>query len=163
MKKAIFLSVAVMYSMLLAAQLKTTPVCPVFSVDILAGKINDLKPNSTPGQVKKAFPCFTSAEEESPSARCGGSVLYKDKDIYFYTARDYVEIGEKFKGTLSLPLMGAARNSLFKWLGHPKIKDVNWDAFQTAYGTLVLYYNKAGKVNKLQFSTNSSEVLTLCE
>jgi len=163
MKKAIFLSAVWVCAVSASAQLKITPVCPVFNVDILAGKINDLKPNSTPGQVKKAFPCFSSAEEESPSASCGGTVFYKEKDIYFYTARDYVEIGEKFKGTLSLPLMGAARNSLFKWLGHPRIKDVNWDAFQTAYGTLVLYYNKAGKVNKLQFSTNSSDVLTLCE
>ncbi|MGQ0739749.1 MAG: hypothetical protein ACT4OJ_11860 [Bacteroidota bacterium] len=147
----------------LNAQLKTTPVCPAFNVDILAGRINDLKPNSTGGQIKKAFPCFTSAEDEGTETKCGSNVFYKDKDIYFYTGRDYVEIGEKFKGKLSLPLMGAARNGLFKWLGHPKIKDVNWDAFQTAYGTLVLYYNKAGKINKLQFSTLSSETLTLCE
>jgi hypothetical protein len=154
--KKIVIALTVLIGLLPAhAQLKTTPVCPAFSVDILAGKINDLKPNSTGGQIKKFFPCFTSAEDEGTTSRCGG--------IYFYTGRDYVEIGEKFKGKLSLPLMGAARNGLFKSLGHPKIKDVNWDAFQTAYGTLVIYYNKAGKVNKLQFSTLSSELMTLCE
>ncbi|HEV7782625.1 MAG TPA: hypothetical protein VGO58_15225 [Chitinophagaceae bacterium] len=144
------------------AQLKTTIACANFTIDILNGKVNDLYPNSTNGEIKGKLPCFTSTEDENPSSRCGGTVFYKDKDIYFYTGRDYVEIGEKFNGKLSLPLMGALRTGLFKWLGHPKIKDTNWDAFQTQYGTLVLYY-KAGKVNKIQFSTRASEALTLCE
>ena len=39
--------------------------------------------------------------------KCGGGVFYKAQDIYFYTGRDYVEIGPKFKGKLSWPLMGA--------------------------------------------------------
>jgi hypothetical protein len=59
--------------------------------------------------------------------------------------------------------MGVARNSLFKTLGNPKIKDDNWDAYQMAYGTLVLHYNKAGKVNLVQFSTRGTESLSLCE
>ncbi len=52
---------------------------------------------------------------------------------------------------------------LFKWLGHAKIKDVNWDAFETAYGILILYYDKAGKVNKIQFSNQSAETIKLCQ
>jgi len=163
MKKAFLLLFFSSQFTLAEAQLKTTALCPEFSVDILGGRVNGLRANSTQGQVKKLFPCFTLAEAEDPSARCGGIVSYKDKDIFFYTGRDYVEIGEKFKGKLSIPLMGAPRNGLFKWLGHPKIKDLGWDAFQTAYGTLVLYYNKANKVNKIQFSTLSSEMLSLCE
>lgn len=164
-KKRILLFLpAVLFCLYTSAQLKTSVVCPPFTIDILKGRIGDLlEANSTSGQVKKAFPCFTSTEDDGPAAKCGGYVFYKDKDIYFYTGRNYVEVGEKFNGKLSLPLMGAARNSLFKWLGNPKIKDINWDAFQTAYGTLILYYNKAGKVNKLQFSTRSSEELSLCE
>lgn len=165
--KALYRTVLVVFLVVsrlsLSAQLKTTAVCPAFTVDLLKGRVNDLEPSSTPGQIKKLFPCFTSAEDEGAAARCGGSVFYKDKDIYFYTGRDYIEIGEKFKGNLSLPLMGANRSGLFKWLGHPKIKDVTWDAFQTAYGTLILYYNKASKVNKLQFSTKSTEEIRLCE
>lgn len=146
-----------------SAQLKTTTACPAFSVDVLKGRVNDLlEASSTGGQVKKLFPCFTS-EGTGSGAACGTFVFYKDKDIYFYTERNYVEIGEKFTGKLSLPLMGAARNSLFKWLGHPKIKEISRDAFQTAYGTLILYYNKTGKVNKLQFSTKQTEELKLCE
>ena len=146
-----------------AAQLKTTPVCPNFVVDILDGKVNGVHADFTPALVKKYLPCFTSEVPETDSAVCGGGVFYKDRDIYFYTGRDYVEIREKFKGTLSIPLLGAARKDLFKWLGNAKIKDVNWDAFQTSYGTLVVHYNKAGKINLIQFSTKSSETLSLCE
>ncbi|HET6995968.1 MAG TPA: hypothetical protein VFI06_13340 [Chitinophagaceae bacterium] len=155
--------VFVVFNVTLRAQLKTTAICPAFTVDILGGRVNDLRTTSTVGQIKTAFPCFTSAEDESATAKCGGGVFFKDKDIYFYTARDYVEIGPNFKGKLSIPLMGAARTSLFKWLGNPKIKDVSWDAFTTQYGILILYYNKANKVNKIQFSVVGTEAIKLCQ
>lgn len=144
------------------SQLKSSIACANFSVDILNGKVNELYASSGNGEVKGKFPCFTSIENEVASSKCGGFVFYKDKDIYFYTGRDYIEIGEKFKGKLSIPLLGAARANLFKWLGHPKIKDTNWDAFQMAYGTLVLYY-KGAKVNKIQFSTRNSDNMSVCE
>lgn len=163
MKKMILLVCWFVFGTTARAQLKTTPVCPGLTVNILDGKVNDVLPTYTVGQIKERLPCFTSAEAETASAKCGGGVFYKDKDIYFYTARDYVEIGPKFKGKLSLPLMGAARSSLFKWLGHPRIKDISWDAFTTAYGILILYYSKANKVNKIQFSTLGSESIKLCE
>ncbi|MDB5222641.1 MAG: hypothetical protein JWN83_1308 [Chitinophagaceae bacterium] len=147
-----------------SAQLKTTPVCPEIKIDILDGIINgNLLPTSTVGQIKLNLPCSSSFEEEGTSAKCGAGVFYKDKDVYFYTTRDYIEIGPAFKGKLSIPLMGAPRNGLFKWLGQPQIKDVNWDAFKTNYGVLILYYNKAGKINKIQFSTRSASTIELCE
>jgi hypothetical protein len=163
MKRMTLFISGIVFSYSIHAQLKTTPVCPEFSVDVLAGKINNLAITSTNGEIKAKFPCFSSAEDEATSAKCGASVFYKSKDIYFFTARDYVEIGPAFKGKLTTPLMGAARNSLFKLLGHPKIKDVNWDAYQTMYGILILYFNKAGKVNKIQMSTQSAEMIKLCE
>ncbi len=144
------------------AQLKTTAVCPVFSVDLLEGTVNGLSSKSTFGEVKTSFPCFTGAVEETTGFECGG-VFYKDRDINFFTERDYIEIGDKFKGKIVQPFLGASRNSLFKWLGYPKIKDVSWDAFQTKYGILILYYNKAGKVNKLQMSNKSTDTIKLCE
>ncbi|MEP6949553.1 MAG: hypothetical protein ABI863_09785 [Ginsengibacter sp.] len=146
------------------AQLKTTPKCPDIDIDILDGTVNKiLLPISTVGQIKLNLPCFTSFEEEGTSAKCGAGVFYKDRDVYFYTTRDYIEIGPAFKGKLSIPLMEAPRNSLFKWLGTPQIKDVTWDAFQTAYGILILYYDKDSKVNKIQFSSLSSNTIHLCE
>lgn len=163
MKNLFFLLLSQTIVMLSAAQLKTSTICPMITVDILRGQVNGVEPSYTQGQVKKSLPCFTSEEPENASSSCGGGIFYKDKDIYFYTGRDYVEIREKFKGKLSIPLMGASRNSLFKSLGHPKIKDVSWDAFQTQYGTLILYYNKANKINKIQFSNKSTETLNLCQ
>lgn len=145
------------------AQLKTTVMCPALAVSILDGNVNGIEPDCTSGLIKKTLPCFSKEEPEAASSQCGGLISYKDKDIYFYTGRDYIEIREKFKGKLSIPLMGAARTGLFKWLGHPKIKDVNWDAFQMAYGTLVLHYNKTGKINLIQFSKKSTDALSLCE
>ncbi len=163
MKKLILFFGWMFISLNLLSQLKTTPVCPPINVDILDGKVNGLQPIATFNQIKEKLPCFTSAEPESTTAACGGGVFYKDRDISFFTGRDYVEIGPKFKGKLSVPLMGANRNGTFKWLGIAKIKDVNWDAFTMAYGTLILYYNKQNKVNKIQFSRKSSETLSLCE
>ncbi len=163
MKNLVSLFAASFLALSATAQLKTTTVCNPFVVDILAGKVSGVEADFTQAQIKQVFPCVTSEEAETATAKCGGYLFYKDKDIYFYTGRDYIEIGEKFKGKLSLPLMGAARNSLFKMLGNPKIKDVNWDAFQTQYGILILYYNKASRINKIQFSTKSTDTIKLCE
>jgi len=162
--KMIFLFVIFVIDVQVAsAQLKTTVVCPPFTIDLLEGTVsNKLDCNSTAGEVKKYFPCFTDTLNAATVKNCG-AVLYKDRDICFFTARNYIEIGEKFNGKLVPSLLGNSRGSLFNTLGSPKIKDVNWDAYQTKYGTMVLYYNKAGKINKLQISTRSTETLQLCE
>ncbi len=144
------------------AQLKASSICPPFKVDIMDGNVNELYPKSAIEEIKKIFPCSSEIVEQSTVSRCAG-IFFKDKDIYFYTERNYFEIGPNFKGKINPPLMGASRNSLFKLLGHPKIKDISWDAFQMGYGTLVLYYNKAGKINKLQISSKSTDALKLCE
>ena len=142
----------------LNAQLKVKAKCDAFAVDILKGKVNDVPPDFTPGQIKNKLPCFSSED-----TKCGGIINYQDRDVRFYTDRDYVEIGPAFKGKLSLPLMGAKRGTFFKWFGNPKLKDDGWDAFQTQYGCLVLYYNAASKVRLIRFSTKGTEGLNLCE
>ncbi len=163
MKSLILMACCALFSLKAISQLKTTTVCPTITVDLLAGKVNEMEPDFTQGQIKKALPCFTSEEAESATAKCGGGIYYKDKDLIFFTARNYVEIGPKFKGKLSIPVMGASRSGLFKWLGHPTIKEASWDAFTTAYGILILYYSKANKVVKIQFSSETSATINLCE
>jgi hypothetical protein len=159
----IFLVLACTMGMQLTyAQLKSTPVCPPFEVDVLEGTVNQLYTYSSIADIENRFPCFSSATAETNGGTCGG-VFYKDKDIYFFTERDYIEVGEHFKGKLSLPLFGASRNALFKWLGNPKIRDPNWDAYQTKYGILIVYFNKAGEINKLQLSNKNTETIKLCE
>ena len=144
------------------AQLKVKAACPNFEIDILEGRVNNrFKANAGLGELKGVFPCYTSITGDT--AKCGEAIYFKDKDITFFTDRDYIEIGEKFKGKMSIPLIGAARGSLFNTLGHPKMKDDTWDAFQTSYGTLVLHYNKANKVRLIQFSTRETGGLSLCE
>lgn len=143
------------------AQLKTTPVCPVITIDLLEGNVNGIESDFSAAEIKKILPCFSSEDPETSA--CGARLNYATKDLYFFTGKGYIEIREKFKDKLSLPVMGAARSSLFKWLGYPKIKDINWDAFTTKYGILVLHYNKTGRVNLIQFSKKSAESLTLCE
>jgi hypothetical protein len=164
MKKMFLLTLLCLsVSIIAIAQLKVKETCPEFYVDILDGKVNGLKANAMIYDVKNKFPCFTQTEDETNTAKCGGGVYYKDKDVYFYTGRDYVQIGPKFKGKMSVPLFGAKRGSLFSKLGNPILKDATWDAYRTSYGTLVLHYDAAGKVKLIQFSTLGTDALTLCE
>ncbi len=164
MKKTLVLSLMyLIMAISVKAQLVAKPKCEAFEVDILDGKVNGLKPNARYDEIKSKFPCFTATEAEGTTAKCGASVFYKDRDLYFYTDRDYIEIKEKFQGKLTIPLMGAPRTGLFKWLGNPKLKDENWDAFEMAYGIIVLHYNKAGKINLIQITTKSPDTLSLCE
>jgi hypothetical protein len=143
------------------AQLKPTVKCPDFYVDILNGTVNGLTPGNTAGEVRTKFPCLTGSQDEM--AACGTEVMYKDRDVYFFTQRKYIEIGPKFRGKMSLPLIGTKRGSLFSKLGSPKLKDPTWDAFETQYGTLVLHYDAAGKVKLIQFSPLSTDQMSLCE
>jgi hypothetical protein len=166
MKRVLFVLLAMGTLTGAMGQLKAKVKCPDFYVDILSGTVNDIKPNYTPNEIKEKFPCFTSAEDESNEAKCGGGIYFKDKDIYFYTKRDYIEVGPKFSGKTSILLLGTKRNSLFKTLGNPKVKDDLWDAYEMQYGTLVLHYDvagAAGKVKYFQFSTLGTDQLNLCE
>ncbi|WP_127130420.1 hypothetical protein [Pseudoflavitalea rhizosphaerae] len=146
------------------AQLKSSKVsCPAFEVDILNGRVNGLKPDRTTNEITGKFPCYTSKAEENSSSKCGGMIVYKDKDLTFFTGRNYVEIGPAFKGKMSIKMLGTKRGSLNKMLGTPKIKDSTWDAYQTGYGCLVLYYGADNKVKKIQFSTYSTDAIQLCD
>ncbi|MBL7700739.1 MAG: hypothetical protein JNM14_00695 [Ferruginibacter sp.] len=161
--KTVFLVLAFgIATKLVNAQLTATPVCPPFTVDVLAGSVNELVPKSAIVEIKTKFPCFSSIIEKDSVTVCAG-VFYPDKFINFYTGRQYIEIGEKFKGKLTPALLGTARGNLFNTLGHPKLKDPAWDAYQMAYGTLILYYNAAGKINKIQMCARGTDAIKLCQ
>ena len=155
----LFFSLTIFFSA--SAQLKVRPMCTDFVVDVLDGKVNGVHPDFTTAQIKTKLPCFSS--EEPSTSKCGGAIYFKDRDVVFYTGREYVEIGPKFKGKLSLPLMGGKRGTFFKLLGNPKLKDKDWDAFDTQYGCLILYYNSASKVRMIRFSTKTTDEINLCE
>lgn len=162
MKNYLFLCISVICCNAASAQLKATAVCPGFTADVMAGTVNDLQTKSAIAEIQAVFPCATSMVEKDLGTTCAG-VFYKDKDIAFYTDRQYIEIGEKFKGKLKPALLGVSRKNLFALLGHPKLRDTHWEAYQMGYGTLVLYYNAAGKINKIQMAAKSTDALKLCE
>ena len=163
MKSIILSFSALLVTIAASAQLKTEVKCPEFNVDVLNGNVNHIIiPTSNAEQIKKNLPCYTGFNEDIKS-KCGSTVFYKDQDIYFYVSRNYIEIGPHFRGNLSVPLMGAPRNSLFRLLGDPEIKQPAWDAYKTSYGILILYYNKENKVDKIQFSTQSASTIQLCD
>ncbi|HUR10562.1 MAG TPA: hypothetical protein VM012_04300 [Flavitalea sp.] len=145
------------------AQLITKAKCPDFEVDILDGKVNGHRPDIPNDRLKIVLPCFTSSTDKKDSSKCGTTVFFKDRDVYFYTERNYIELGPKFKGKLSVPLMGVSRNNLFQYLGNPRIKDDKWSAFQTSYGIIILYFDNANKVNKIQISTKGIDTINLCQ
>src|SRR5215469_2187107 len=111
MKRTLFIALAMSIVGGASAQLKAKSKCPEFYIDILTGAVNGIKPNNTPTEIKEAFPCFTSTDADSANAKCGGGVYFKDKDLYFYTKRDYVQVGPKFVGKTSFPLLGTKRGS----------------------------------------------------
>lgn len=161
--KSLFLLIAIIFSNLLVfSQLKTAKVCPPFEIDVLAGTVNELFPKSAIAEIQEILPCYSNLRIKDTDSTCAG-VFYNDYNINFYTDRRYIEIGEKFKGKMAPALLGASRASLFGILGHPKLKDLNWDAFQMGYGTLILYYNTAGKINKIQIANRTTDDIKLCE
>jgi hypothetical protein len=143
------------------SQLKATVRCPVFDVDLLEGNVNKVYPRFTAGEIKEVFPCYTDEVKKTDSTACAG-VFIKNQGLLFYTDRHYIEVRDNYRGKMEPAVMGATRGSLFKILGNPKIKDVSWDAFQTKYGTLIIYYNTSGKINKLQMSSLGTESIKLC-
>lgn len=148
-------------SLQLSAQLVKKPSCGTLSVDWLDGTVNGVRPDYNQARIKENLPCFESSEDESQSSTCGGIVKFKE-DIRFYPSRDYAEIGEKFRGKQSFPLLNARKGTLFKFLGKPLLTDANWEAYQTAYGILIVYY-KAGLVKMVRFSTKTADLIQLCE
>lgn len=163
MKKGILLLMLIAVKVAATAQLKVKPDCGVLTVDVYKGWINEVKPNADPEYMKTKLPCFTSFVKESNAVACGGGVYFDDKGIRFYTQRDYIVITDKFKGKFTAPVLGVKKAAMFAKYGNPKLKDANWEAYQMAYGIMVVYYNKAGVINKVIISTKSTEEIDVCD
>jgi hypothetical protein len=162
MRKTFLVMTCMAIGQLTQAQLKATPVCNSFTVDVVEGSVNNLYPESPLGDIMNRLPCYTQFIEEPSATGCAG-VFYKDKGISFYTYRDYIEINETFKGTMTLPLMGADHSNLFKWFGLPKVRDVAWEAYQMHHGILVVFFNGTGRINRIIMSSKSAESIRLCD
>ncbi len=145
------------------SQITNTDKCSSITVDILDGKVNRARPDFTPDRIRLELPCATSSFMESDTSMCDGRIIYADKHLTFYTQKDYVEIREAYAGKWTIPVMGAVKGSLFSYLGNPKVRQEKFEAYATAYGTLALYFNDAGKVRLVRMSTNTLEFASFCD
>ncbi len=162
MRKTVLIFACMAVCQLTRAQLKATPVCLSFNIDVIDGSVNNMYPESPLGDIQNKMPCFTQVVQEPAADGCAG-IFYKDKGISFYTYRDYIEITENYKGAMTLPLMGADHTNLFKWFGLPKVKDIAWEAYQMRHGILVVYFNGTGRINRILLSSKSPESIRLCD
>jgi hypothetical protein len=160
--KFILLSLLLSISLSGVAQLTKKADCGVLTVDVYKGWINEAKPNADPEQIKAILPCFTSFEKEGNTSTCGGGVYYDDKGLRFYVQRDYFVVTDKFKGKFTAPVLGVKKGGLFTRFGNPKMKDANWEAYQMAYGIMIVYYNTKDVVNKVIISTKTTDDISLC-
>ena len=86
------LAVAIIFSTnLLQAQLRSTPHCPQFNIDILEGSVSKMYPQSPFGDIVNRLPCYTEAVDELTSSLFI-SVYFKDKFIFFHTYLYYIYI-----------------------------------------------------------------------
>lgn len=145
----------------------------LIKVDIENGTINGLKPAATMDEIKKALPFFTDETAENQGINCDGGVFYMNNDVYFYTARDYVDIKAEFKGKLSKDILNKKIQEVTKLLGTPdhQIKPAGDDEsmmvvyFKMPYGCLRLNYNiSTGNVFEVAMHTKtiSEAMLDLC-
>jgi hypothetical protein len=103
MKKKHSFLFCIIAGLTLQAQLKTTKICPPFAVEILDGRVNELRITDNITQIKEKLPCYSSMETEGTTAKCGGGIFYKDQDIYFYTAGIMWRSGLNSKANLAYP------------------------------------------------------------
>ncbi len=150
MKKVIFCCIA-LFTSTFSIQAQDEKDKDVIKVDIENGIINGLKPSATMADVKKTMPFYTGETPENQGINCDGGIFYMNNDIYFYTARHYVEIRSQFDGKLSKDILNKNIQEITKLLGEPdhQIKPAGDDEsimvlyFKTSYGCLRINYTIA--------------------
>lgn len=162
MKTSFLLLACLVITQLCTAQLKTSTSCPPITVDIMDGSVNKMRPESPWAEIYAKLPCFTEAIEEPAATGCAG-VFLRDKGINFYTYRDYIEITDKFTGTMTPSLLGTDHNMLLKTLGLPQQRDLAWDAYQMRYGVMVVFFGSDGKINRIILSSKNVNTLRPCD
>ena len=152
MRKLIFsFGVMLVLSFNIQAQSTAEDEKNVIKVDIENGTISGLKPSSSMADIKKSLPDFSGETEENQGINCDGGVFYLDKDLFFYTYRDFVEIRSNFDGKLSKDILNKNITEVTKILGTPdhQVKPSGDDEsimvlyFKRDYGCLRLNYTIA--------------------
>jgi hypothetical protein len=140
--------------------------CDSLFFDLDEGKINGVSPSLSQSEIKEWFPCYTNVIPDGSSQDCGGGVLYRNHDFYYYTYFDYVEVRTKFKGKMTNDLLGKSREEVRKLLGEPfdtKGKEgfSDTDLFSKEYGCLRVSYS-LNMVSSVAAHYNDCDVVILC-
>jgi hypothetical protein len=157
----------------IACLLFTTAVlaqpCKKLFVDLKNGTLNRLKPTDPQEKIKAKLPCSTGETEDGSEYNCGGGVFYIKHDFYCYTGKDYIEFRKKFKGKLSISLLGITKAKalllLKKLFGKPVRTETEGDTellfFNTVYGSLRINI-QGGKVVLVAIHSQSAVDAYLC-
>lgn len=139
--------------------------CASLSVNLNSGKLNGLKPTAAMETVKKKLPCYTGESEETGLFNCGGGVFYIKDDFYFYTYRDYIEIRNRFSGSIQPNLLGMYKNDIKSRLAEPD-KELDggrvW-LYSKHYGTLRVNFDLEGKCVEIGIHAVPVDKVQLCE
>jgi hypothetical protein len=141
-----------LFSILFSCKLsqKTTSMphteCDSLFFDLDTGMINAVSPRLSQADIKEWFTCYTGSTPDGASENCGGGVFYKRHGFSYYTYFNYVEVSKEFKGRLSSPLLGAARNAVRQW--YPETETTSYqqkeysdfDFIPKAFGCLRIEY-----------------------
>lgn len=145
-----------------------TQNCDNIMVNLKQGTINKLKLTASQDEVKAALPCSTGDTEEGSDFNCGGGVFFLNNSFFFYTGKDYVEFRQKFKGKLSVAVLGVtklaaiAKLKLGKPIRTEKQEDGREDLFfKTTYGCIRLELAK-GKVVTVAMHAVKAKEVELC-
>jgi hypothetical protein len=139
MKKIVLISALAFVGLFAHAQ-----SCDKLIADLKKGTLNGLKPTATQAMVTKKLPCSTGSTEDGSEFNCGGGLFFLKHDFFFYSGRDYIEFRAKFKGKLSIPVLGKLKDDAVKLLKMGKAVRTEQDEedtylfFKTRYGCVVL-------------------------
>jgi hypothetical protein len=142
--------------------------CDELVANLAKGTLNGLKPGAAMEAVKEKLPCFTGDSEEGGAFNCGGGVFYLNHDFFYYTGNDYIELRSKFKGKVSVQVLGltkAAAIKKMKVFGRVVRTQKNGNQsflfFKTSYGCICLTLED-GSVKKLGMYNKPAAKVELC-
>lgn len=107
-------------------------------LDLATGLLNGAAPTVGPEAVKAMFPCYTGATKEGELWNYRGGVFFLEHDLYFYTFNDFLEVREKFAGTVEPAVLGAKTAAAARMLGGKPVTIKGWQLFPKEYGCVGL-------------------------
>jgi serine/threonine-protein kinase len=88
-------------------------------VDLAHGTVNGLSPDASQEEIKEILPYFTGSTPETDEMNHGGGVFFTQREMYFYTRLDMIEIRRAFRGEVRPPVLGAMKWKAVELLGEP--------------------------------------------